>query len=74
MKPAPLRISTDENIAALWALADECREWARTGIRPDEQFNSDPADVQREFKRLADKLDAIAKRLKEGARDASQDH
>jgi len=62
-KPAPLRLSTDEIVGELWAIADECREWAKPGFRPDEPFNPDPADVQREFKRLADKLDAVAAML-----------
>jgi hypothetical protein len=50
-------------IEDLHALADECREWAKPGFRPDEPFNPDPAAVQQEFKRLADKLDTIAKQI-----------
>ncbi|MET0722503.1 MAG: hypothetical protein ABWY64_16960 [Tardiphaga sp.] len=46
-----------EEIEDLHALADECREWARTSDR--ESF------LEQEFLRLAKQLDEIAKRLAE---------
>jgi len=62
---AAVRESERHEIEDLWSLADECRDWAKPGFRTDEPLNHDPADVQREFKRLADKLDEIAKRLEQ---------
>jgi len=44
-----------DEIEELWALANECREWART-------WKSD-SQTSREFLRVADKLDEIANRL-----------
>jgi len=52
-----------DEIEDLHALADECREW---GCEPhDELTEEEVRAVAGEFKRLADKLDAIAKRLTE---------
>lgn len=51
-----------DEIEELWALAEECREWMK-GIDKVEPAMSSDKVLVREFKRLADKLDDIAKRL-----------
>jgi hypothetical protein len=52
-----------DEIEELHALADECREWAnRVHISQGERVPS-PEEYSRECKRLATKLDEIAKRL-----------
>lgn len=58
---------TDE-IEDLYALADECREWAQTSrdhYQRDEDVRERQCELQ--FTRLAKKLDDIAKRLADRA-------
>jgi len=54
-----------DEVEDLHALADECREWAKVhGVDQPAAADVHSAMVT-EFKRLADQLDAIAKRLTE---------
>jgi hypothetical protein len=52
-----------EEIEDLWSLAEECRVWERHLHGHDAVMTRE--FVATEFKRLADKLDEIAKRLAE---------
>lgn len=53
-----------ECLEDLHALADECREWAK--LRREGAYLPDERETMaREFARIADKIDAIAKRLAE---------
>jgi hypothetical protein len=54
-----------EEAEELIALAEECREWMREEdkLARDKVNRVDPFTIANEFKRLADKLDAIANAL-----------
>ena len=51
-----------DEIEELWSLADECREWERAGT-DDTPFGLHRTAEAKEFKRLAEKIDWIARRL-----------